>query len=319
MSIFSKIKNKVVDLCGKLNDIIDDEIEYRIDKKNLKTDYKSIIEAEKRADKIFLTRNADILLACKRNELAGREQELIDILFNTKLIDTTDISDELSAKIFKMCSKNTDLIRYICKTRNCSPEQICFNNLHPQEGQTIFFGNYDYIDKHRPTYIYGSASIGPSLCYGDNEVLADIEYVGGDLIASSLCENCTFKDLKYVGGNMFVSLGKFSAPKLEYIGGVANISDLSTKDEDYPSLKTIGRKIIYPVTWKKAPQEWIDAWSEFSEERGYKIMEKLSDREYSKLLNKPEMYKIYSEVEEKYKDKYIRLKDDKDEEESERQ
>ena len=251
MGLFDKIKSGI-------KYVIDNEKHHHNRRvENAKSD-KALEKYDAELDAFFNERAGYYINLCKQDQLKGSEQDLIDVLFDPFEIDLSNVSTELKRKILKICSKNKDLIAYICKIANCTPDEICFDE-YVEDKHTVVFGDLcdPKTSKKNPRYIFGNVT--PFISGGN---YAGIEYVGGNIQAWEGNDWQAFPDLKIVKGNVWLPNATTKAPKLEEVkGSLAVISD-GDPFVNLASLKHVGKKFylfdsanVVNRTWKKFEEE----------------------------------------------------------------
>lgn len=229
-----------------------------------KADDKYAKKFEELVDAYFNEHAGFYINLCKNNRLNGYEKELVDALFNPFDVDLSDVSLDLRCKILKICSKNQDLINYICKVADCKPEEICFDEF-PVKGHTVLFGNLSSL---------GVKNVMPRYVFGDFELIVSggnykgIENIGGSLTAIEGNFEQAFPDLKCVRGHIILPNAYTSLPKLERVGG--SIAVCGREDEPYEdlqSLRNVGGKFYI----LNIDGELNSQWKKFEEERNFHI------------------------------------------------
>lgn len=247
---------------------------------------------------LFNEKARDLILACKNNQLKGREQELIDVLFNPFEIDLSNTDYKFQEKIFKICSKNKDLVNYVCEVANCKPEEICFGSSYREQGQSVVFGSVDklYDNNHtelkNPRYVFGNVGFGI-----DQGRFETIEHIGGNLAYYRANETMNFPDLEYVGGNVIIPNAPTHAISLREVGGSVAVSDDSLAGISFESLSKIGTNKFFIFSNRSAmPEEWAN----FASNTGFEVLKDFDEATLAKYFEKKKVLEIKKEFREEF-------------------
>lgn len=249
--------------------------------------------AQQKCTYLFNEKARDLILACKNNQLKGREQELIDVLFNPFEIDLSDTDYKFQEKIFKICSKNKDLVDYICEVANCKPEEICFGSSYRDQSQSVVFGSVDHLydnnhsELKNPRYVFGNVGFGI-----DQGRFETIEHIGGNLAYFRANEAMNFPDLEYVGGNVLIPNAPTHAFSLREVDGSVAVSDNSLAGISFASLSRIGTNKFFIFSNKSAmPEEWAN----FASATGFEVLKDFDDATFAQYFSKKRVREIREE------------------------